>query len=58
MRNEYYLITKEQYDPGKSVDPENKADGQYAYNIIFRHVCAMCIAVEKQKALRILSVCL
>jgi len=41
------LITKEQYDPGKSVDPENKADGQYAYNITFRHVCGMFIAVEK-----------
>ena len=33
------MITKEQYDPGKSVDPEKKADGQYAYNITFRHVC-------------------
>ena len=49
---------KEQYDAGKSVDPENKADGQYAYNITFRYVCGTFIAVEKQKALHILSVCL
>ena len=47
MRNKNHLITKEQYDAGKSVDPENKVDGQYAYNITFRHVCGMFIAVEK-----------
>jgi hypothetical protein len=58
MRNLNYLIAKELYDPGKSVAPENKADRQCAYNITFRHMCAMFVAVEKQKALHILSVCL
>jgi hypothetical protein len=43
---------------GREERKQNKTGSIHTYNVTLRHICATTVALEKQQALHILSVCL